>query len=108
MAEGTRELEDVLNRYRRILTALGINVERFYLFGSHRTGNAREDSDIDLIVVSPDFARLGFLERMQVLGIAAARILEPIEAQGFTAEEIDRGELTPFWKHVLQNQALEL
>lgn len=32
-----------------------ISVQRILLFGSHARGEARADSDIDLLVVSPDF-----------------------------------------------------
>ena len=34
--------------------AESINPERIYLFGSHATGNADDDSDVDLLVVVPD------------------------------------------------------
>ena len=106
MAERPPELEGVIARYRDELGKLGVRVERVYLFGSHKDGTQREGSDIDLVVVSSDFARLGDLERLETLGVAAARILEPIEAAGFTPEEVEEGRLTSFWKHVLDNEAV--
>jgi predicted nucleotidyltransferase len=33
----------------------GISIDYAYLFGSYANGNMREDSDIDLILVSEDF-----------------------------------------------------
>ena len=34
-----------------MLADLGVRVERFYLFGSHKDGTQREGSDIDLFVL---------------------------------------------------------
>jgi predicted nucleotidyltransferase len=42
-------------------------VERFILFGSHARGTAIKGSDYDVIVVSPDFADVPFLERMRLV-----------------------------------------
>jgi hypothetical protein len=41
-----------------------------------------------------------------MLGIAAARILEPIQAWGITPEEIAMRRLTPFQEHILNEQAI--
>jgi predicted nucleotidyltransferase len=49
-----RELSaEMLNEITKRL-AESIHPERIYLFGSHVTGNADEDSDIDLFIVVPD------------------------------------------------------
>ena len=63
-------------------------------------------SDIDLVVVSSDLERFGYIERLKVLGTAAGHILEPIEARGFTPKEIADGEVPSFWKNVLENEAV--
>ena len=52
------------------------------------------------------FEGLGLWDRLGLLGAAAGRILEPVEAAGFTPEEIERGELTSFWKHVLKDEVV--
>ncbi len=44
-----------------------IDVDRVILYGSYSAGVAREESDIDVAVVSPDFASLSPLEVIQVL-----------------------------------------
>jgi hypothetical protein len=41
-----------------------------------------------------------------LLGIAAARILEPVQAQGFTPSEIRQKQITPFWEQVMDEQAI--
>ena len=108
MAEISAEIAGVAARYRAALATLGVVAEQVYLFGSYRTGTAREGSDIDLIVVSRDFEPIGYWDRLSILGIAAPRILEPIEATGFSPGEIASGDISSFWKHVLENEALLL
>jgi hypothetical protein len=80
---------------------MGIGVEQVLLFGSQATGTAREGSDIDLIVISPDWEPYNQRERLEMLGVAAARILEPVQANGFTPQEIASRKLMPFWEHIL-------
>jgi predicted nucleotidyltransferase len=75
-------------RFRAELEKMGIRCDRILLFGSQANGTAQEGSDIDLIVVSPDWARYSDRERFEILGIAMARILQPIQARGIPLEEI--------------------
>ena len=106
MAQTTPELEQIIRRFRGQLEKTGIHAERIMIYGSQVTGSAREGSDIDLIVISSDWENLNQRERLELLGIAAARILEPIQAQGFTPAEISRRNITPFWEHIIQEQAI--
>ena len=78
------------------------------LFGSHATGTAHEDSDIDLFVVSSDWAGYNQRERLEILGVAAGRILEPIEAIGVTPQEIATHGISSFWEQVLKEQAIAI
>lgn len=48
---------------------------------------AREDSDIDVVVVSPSFSGKSYWERIDLLTEAIYRVLAPIEASAFTPEE---------------------
>lgn len=106
MAETTPELKMIVQRFRAELEKMGIRCEQVLLFGSWASGTAREGSDIDLFVVSPDWERYSERERFEILGIAAARILEPIQARGVTPDEIKAHRLSPFWKQVLTEQAI--
>jgi len=78
---------EVLNRYKQMLRRLGVKPQRVIVYGSRARGRAESDSDIDVVVISEDFARMNLRERLELLGIAAARIMEPIQALGYTAEE---------------------
>jgi uncharacterized protein len=108
MAEAASRLAAIIERYRNELGKMGIHCERVLVFGSQAAGTAHEGSDIDLFVVSSDWAPFTERERLEKLGIAAARILEPIQALGVTPEEIATHQLFPFWEQVLREQAISI
>lgn len=85
---------------------MGIRPARILLYGSQATGTAREGSDIDLIVISGDWKKYNYRQRLELLGIASARILEPIQAQGFTPSEIKTNKVMPFWEQIIKEQAV--
>ena len=106
MARATPELKRIVKRYRIQLEKMGIRPTRVLLYGSQVSGTAREGSDIDLIVISGDWKKYNHRQRLELLGIAAARILEPVQAQGFTPSEIRQKQITPFWEQVMKEQAI--
>jgi predicted nucleotidyltransferase len=85
---------------------MGIRSERVLLFGSQAKGTAHEGSDIDLLIISSAWAPYGERERLELLGIAAARILEPVQARGAAPDEVARHQLSPFLEQVLTEQAV--
>ncbi|MFQ5796013.1 MAG: nucleotidyltransferase domain-containing protein [Candidatus Bipolaricaulia bacterium] len=84
----------VIERFKQQLMAMDLRPERLILFGSWAHGGGESWSDIDLVVISQDFRGKDLRERLELLGVAAARILEPIEAFGVTPEEWELGEWT--------------
>jgi predicted nucleotidyltransferase len=105
MAETAPELKRIVKRYRLQLQKMGIHPTRVLLYGSQASGEAHEGSDIDLIVISDDWKKYNQRQRLELLGVAAARILEPIQAQGFTPNEIKQKQIPPFWEEVMKEQA---
>jgi predicted nucleotidyltransferase len=81
------QITEIVNQFRRALQRKGVNSERIILYGSYAKNNAREDSDIDLVVISRDFANLTLGQRYAVLGEAIAEVMEPIEPLAYTPEE---------------------
>jgi len=106
MVESRSQIKEIISIYREKLTQAGIKVAAVYLFGSYAHGLAHEGSDIDLIIVSLDFEGLNMRERLELLGLASARILEPIQAYGLTPEEVEKHKLNPFWLNILENEAM--
>jgi len=78
------------------------------LYGSQASESAQDGSDIDLIIISPDFTPFNQRERLEMLGVASARILESVQANGFTPQEIEKRQLMPFWEQILQEQAIAI
>lgn len=106
MVEARPEVKEIVEKYRQQLAHLGICSERIYLYGSYAKGKAQEGSDIDLIVVSRDFSSLDLRERLEILGVAAARLLKPIQALGYTPEEITAKTYSPFLEEILASEAI--
>ncbi len=106
MVKTTPELKQIIKRYRAQLEKMGIRPARILLYGSQAAGTAREGSDVDLIVISSDWKKYNHRERLELLGIASARILEPVQAQGFTPSEIKLNKVMPFWEQIIKEQAI--
>ena len=88
MPETAQTIREIVERFKEELKKNGVSPERVILYGSYAAGKQQEGSDIDLIVISGSFKNMNLRERLEILGLAAGRILEPIEALGYTEEEI--------------------
>ena len=108
MVEPTPELKQIVVRYRAQLEEMGVHPAQILLYGSQASGTAREGSDIDLIVISADWKKYNQRQRLELLGVAAARILEPVQAQGFTPGEIKSKKVAPFWEQIMAQQAIAI
>lgn len=97
------QVKQDIKKYIEELSRLGVKAKRVILYGSYANGKAGEDSDIDLLVVSDNFIGMNLRERLEVLGVAAVRIFEPIEAYGCTEEELDNISEASFLKEVMNS-----
>ncbi|MBN1974814.1 MAG: nucleotidyltransferase domain-containing protein [Sedimentisphaerales bacterium] len=103
MHKAGSQIREIIKQYKDSLLKYGVQAERFILYGSFAQGNPREDSDIDLVVVSESFQKMDLRERLEVLGMGAARIMMPIEAKGYTAEEIKSAPEISFLGEILKS-----
>lgn len=81
----------IVKQFGQALESLNIRVEQLILFGSHASGTAREDSDIDVVVISSSFADKSYWERIDILSESIYKTFAPIEASAFTPEEWQAG-----------------
>lgn len=59
-------INEVIEFLKLSLLQSGIKVVSIALFGSALSGNMDHDSDIDLIIISPDFRNLDLFERARM------------------------------------------
>ena len=76
-----------VKRFKNALESINIRVDQLILFGSHAEGTAREDSDIDLVVISSSFSDKSYWDRINILTDAIYQVFAPIEASAFTPDE---------------------
>lgn len=77
----------IIRQFKNALESINIQVEQLILYGSHAVDNAREDSDIDVVVISSSFSNKSYWERIDILTEAIYKVFAPIEASAFTPEE---------------------
>ncbi|MGB9662833.1 MAG: nucleotidyltransferase domain-containing protein [Moorellaceae bacterium] len=94
MSKKRADVEAVIRDFAEALKEQGLKVDKIILFGSQARGDARGDSDIDLLVVSPDFGKMSFLKRMEILGTAIAKVRKPIEPLACTPDEVQIEKLS--------------
>lgn len=92
MAKTRQTIKNIISEYICNLEALGITVHKVIIFGSQAKGTFSEDSDIDIVVISNEFEKMGLWEKAKYLGRAARGIPYPIEAIGFSPSKFDKSE----------------
>jgi predicted nucleotidyltransferase len=83
---------EIIQDFKNTLETTGVRVERIILFGSYADGIPHEWSDIDLVVISPDFINVGLWERIKMISKAISIVFQPIQAIPMTPEEWERGD----------------
>ncbi|MGV8123285.1 MAG: nucleotidyltransferase domain-containing protein [Candidatus Xenobiia bacterium LiM19] len=87
MVGTTPHIEEVIRHFIAGLREK-ISVERVILFGSRARCEALHTSDVDLAVISRDFEKMGWIERLEFLSLNW-RYDVPGECFGYTPEEFE-------------------
>lgn len=103
-----RENYIIIDKYREKLESLGIRVEKIILYGSNVSGEATEDSDLDLVVVSDDLKEMDLWERLCLLGRARKGIEKSMEILGFTVEEYESDQCSTFIRDEVKAKGVEV
>ena len=78
-----------------LLKEAGISIDQTILFGSCARDEAHEESDVDIAIISQDFARKDFFERSDMTNLALrktiGKFLVPIDLLKFTPDELATG-----------------
>ena len=78
-----------------------IRIEAVYLFGSQLTGEADEDSDIDLAVFSPDVDGLNLVERVHLTSEIALNCDSRLELHLYPSKVLARARPTNFAGYIV-------
>ncbi len=85
----TKEMIDSIRKFKK-----DVKVERVILFGSYATGNAKEDSDIDLILIGKKFRDKDFHSRFKGLWLKW-KLDFPVDFLCYTPEEFEARKTEP-------------
>ena len=103
MAQATAKIKSIIARYIENLKALGVPIERIYLFGSQARRDAGTESDVDLAVVSPLFEKMSLWDRAGFLGKAAWDIQYPIDVLGFAPSQVRKAAPGTLLNHIVKH-----
>lgn len=78
---------ELIGKFKSALEKEQVRVQKVILYGSWAKGNAYDDSDIDLVVISDSFKGKDYWERIDILSKAIYQVFAPIEAVALTQEE---------------------
>jgi predicted nucleotidyltransferase len=82
----------ILSDFKKAIESVGVRPQKMILFGSYAQGSQRPDSDIDIVVISEDFEKKSYWERIDILSAAVFKVFKPIEAVAMTQREWDAGD----------------
>lgn len=81
------------------IMALGIPIEKAFCFGSYAKNEMREDSDIDVVLVSPVFSGFGYEDRQKFSKINIQKQFVDIETKTYSSIYFQQGD--PFIQEIL-------
>lgn len=97
--------EDIRNLLEKLLQEKGIAINTIVLFGSFVKGNFGQESDIDVIIVSPNFRDKSIIERAKLTTGVGRELVKrfkiPFDLIYYSDEEWERKD------YILINEAKE-
>ncbi len=88
-------MERIVKILRQLFQERGVSLDKIVLFGSLARGIERQDSDIDIIIVSKDFREKSIFERVELIaGVGrelVRRTKKPYDMLFISDQEWDKG-----------------
>ena len=95
MVRTNTEIRQLVHDFVRALEPT-VRVDKVILYGSYANGKPRKWSDVDLAVISRNFARLRRWKRQDILGDALVHNTNMIEALGYSLAEYNHAHRLTF------------
>lgn len=103
-----KEIYNSITEYINKLKSSGLRVKKVFLYGSYALGTAKENSDIDLLIISDDLKNMDLWERLAFLGRTKVGIKKPMEILGLTEEEFTSSDCPTFIRDEVKLKGLEI
>ena len=87
MVKNKAQIKKIVRAYTEEVSK-DYKISQVILFGSYAKGEARDESDIDLAIVSPDFRNKPEMEILENLSRKAMNVNTSLEVLAFTPEEL--------------------
>jgi predicted nucleotidyltransferase len=101
--------DDILAIKDSILTTVGENCEKIYLFGSYAYGTPREDSDYDFFVVLKDGVENPILVLQKIYrSLAKTRMVIPVDVLANYKSRFDWRSTQPTMERKIANDGVVL
>jgi uncharacterized protein len=100
MGQGFTEIKNIIDIFSEQLKTNNITIQQLYLFGSYCNGTARDDSDIDLAIVSESFSGIRIDDRSMILPI---RRKVDLRIDPFPFHPSDFNEFDPLAIEIIRN-----
>ncbi len=88
-----KTVSEVIEFLKKCLEQQGVTVSKIVLFGSHATGGAGEESDLDIAVISNDFSGKGIFQRAKMTKEPEVKTIRkfmiPLDIVTLTPEEYE-------------------
>lgn len=91
---------EIVKTYADKVKDAGIKLESVYLFGSYAKNKQNKWSDIDICIVSPDFGKNRFNERLLLMNIAN-QINSAIEPHPYSSQGL-KNKFDPLAREILK------
>lgn len=104
-----REIKTIIKYLKDLLELRGIKVNKIILFGSYARGNYREDSDIDVVIISKNFSGKDIFERSRMLGDIEWKLMDkflvPLDIITMSPEDFQSG-ISPISQYSKQGEVI--
>lgn len=90
-----KEIKGAIKYLKNLLEKKGLEIDKIILFGSYARGDYKEDSDIDVVVVSEAFKGKGIFEKAKLMGDVEWKLVEkypiPLDIITMSPEDLKKG-----------------